>query len=79
MTTTLIRDDKKPAGANSTVRDSVIRTVLTQRTILVGILLVAVVAAVLGAIVMVDLITNRVRASRQESPEIMRARHTNLE
>jgi 6-phospho-3-hexuloisomerase len=29
--------------------------------------------------VLVDLITNRVRASRQESPEIMRGRHTNLE
>ena len=27
----------------------------------------------------VDLLTNRVRASRQESPEVMRARHTNLE
>ncbi|MTD15229.1 6-phospho-3-hexuloisomerase [Nakamurella sp. YIM 132087] len=29
--------------------------------------------------VMVDLITNRVRGLRQESPELMRARHTNLE
>lgn len=29
--------------------------------------------------VLVDLITNRVRALRQESAEVMRARHTNLE
>ena len=28
---------------------------------------------------LVDLITNRVRATRQETPEIMRGRHTNLE
>lgn len=29
--------------------------------------------------VLVDLITNRVRATRQESAEVMRSRHTNLE
>ena len=33
----------------------------------------------IALLVMVDLVTNKVRAGRQENPDIMRGRHTNLE
>lgn len=33
----------------------------------------------IALLVIVDLLTNRVRTARQESPAVMRARHTNLE
>ena len=48
MTTTLIEDDKRPATRGSSVWSSIIRTVLTNRTILVAILLVIVVVAMVA-------------------------------